>query len=193
MSIPRDVLSPQPPPPAKSSNTCLILGLVFGGFGGFVLLCGGCCFGTMYFGFSTIETQARPQISNNPVVIEHVGQVTSVEMDWMASIQMSQDQENTFVFDVKGDKGSGRIVAVMDPGSRNPMNLQSGQLTMSTGEVYELVEGADFSGVEMPSEVPDPGMEEFERRCKRAGGQPCAGGKGRRNLHLQTRPGRLNS
>src|SRR5262245_21178745 len=104
MSIPRDVISPQPEPPAKSSNTCLILGLVFGGFGGFVLLCGGCCFGGIYFAFNATETQARPQIANNAVVIEHIGQVTSFKMDWMASIQMSQTQEDTYVFDVTGDK-----------------------------------------------------------------------------------------
>jgi hypothetical protein len=172
MSIPRDVISPQPEPPAKSSNTCLILGLVFGGFGGFVLLCGGCCVGFAYVSLGAIETQARPEIANNPVVVEHVGQIRSFKMDWTATFNEAQQQhENTFVFDVTGDKGSGRIVALLLPGGANPMALQSGQLTMSTGEVYELVEGADFEGSGMPDatgQLSDAQQADFERKVQEA-------------------------
>lgn len=170
MSIPRDVLSPQPEPPAKSNSTCLILGLVFGGFSGFVLICGGCCFGTMYFSFGVIEEQARPQITNNAVVVEHIGEVQSCEMDWMASLQRSQQQENTFVFDLTGTKGAGQVVAVLLPDGNNPMSLVSGQLTMSTGEVYELVEGQDLEAVlaGADGDMAAVGDEEFARQVQAA-------------------------
>ena len=80
MSIPPDVLSPQPRQPEKS-NTCLILGLVFGGFGGFVLLCGGCCFGTMFFAFGELEKQTRAALTENEVIRAHIGEIKTFEID----------------------------------------------------------------------------------------------------------------
>jgi hypothetical protein len=143
MSIPQDVLSPYPRPPEKSGNTCLILGLIFGGFGGFVLLCGGCCIGTMFFAFGELERQTRESLTENKVIQEHIGQIKTFEIDWMESIQMSSEgKQDTFVFHATGDKGSGTIVAVvLDAGG--DAYVESGTLTMDNGEVYELVEGME--------------------------------------------------
>ena len=142
MSIPHDVLSPQPRPPEKS-NTCLILGLVFGGFGGFVLLCGGCCFGTMFFAFGELERQTRAALTENEVVHEHIGEIKTFEIDWMASLQKSsQGVEDTFVFHATGDKGNGTVVAVILQAG-NEFYVESGTLTMDNGESFELIEDAE--------------------------------------------------
>ena len=101
MSIPRDVISPQPRPPESSGNTCLILGLVFGGFGGFVLLCGGCCVFGVWFSFGEIERQTRTDLAGNTVIQEHIGAIQTFEIDFMASVNKSAaGEEDTFVFDI---------------------------------------------------------------------------------------------
>jgi hypothetical protein len=159
MSIPPDVLSPQPRQPEKS-NTCLILGLVFGGFGGFVLLCGGCCFGTMFFAFGELEKQTRAALTENEVIRAHIGEIKTFEIDWMESLQMSSaGQEDTFVFHATGDKGNGTVVAVVLQAG-NEFYVESGQLKMDNGDVFELVEGTEETEdaeamPETPPETPD--------------------------------------
>jgi len=160
MSNPPDIFAPQPRPPEKSSNTCLILGLVFGGFGGFILLCGGCCFGTMYFAFGELEQQTRATLTDNEVIKDHIGQIQTFEIDSMASIQKSAaGEEDTFVFHATGDKGSGTIEAVvLDAG--DGFYVESGQLKMSTGEVYELIEGTESPAETEPMTEEAPGSPE---------------------------------
>lgn len=158
MSIPYDVLSPQPRPPEKS-NTCLILGLVFGGFGGFVLICGGCCFGTMFFAFGELERQTRASLAENEVIREHIGEIKTFEIDWMASIQMSSaGEEDTFVFHITGDKGNGTVVAVVLQ-SGDEFYADSGTLTMDNGDAFDLIEGTESTEdaeamPETPAEAP---------------------------------------
>jgi hypothetical protein len=160
MSIPHDVLSPQPRPPEKS-NTCLILGLVFGGFGGFVVLCGGCCFGLMFFAFGELEKQTRETLAENKVVREHIGEIKTFDIDWMGSLQMSSaGRADTFVFHATGDKGNGTVVAVVLQAG-DEFYIESGTLTMDNGEAFELLEGTEVTedaedAPEMPPESPGP-------------------------------------
>ena len=144
MSIPHDVFAPQPQPPQKS-NTCLILGLIFGGFGGFVLICGGCCIGTMFYGLGQLESETRAALSENEVIQERIGEIQTCDMDWMASMQKSgQGEEDTFVFDVAGDKGKGKVVAfVLQAG--DDFYIDSGTLTMEGGESFDLIAGTEVN------------------------------------------------
>jgi len=140
MSIPHDVFAPQPRPPEKS-NTCLILGLVFGGFGGFVLVCGGCCLGTMFFAFGELERQTRAALADNELIQQHVGEINSFEIDWMASMQQQgQGRNDTFVFHLAGEKGKGTVVAVVLQ-TGDEFYIESGTLTLENGDVFDLIDG----------------------------------------------------
>lgn len=162
MSIPHDVFAPQPRPPEKS-NTCLILGLIFGGFGTFVLLCGGCCFGTMFFAFGELERQTRASLTDNEVIREHIGEIKSFEIDWMASIQMSSaGEEDTFVFHVTGDKGKGTVVAIVLQAG-DEFYVESGTLTMENGDSFDLIEGTETTeNAEMAPDMPAETLAEAE-------------------------------
>lgn len=150
MSFSDDVISPRAREPEKSSSTCLILGLVFGGLGGLVLLCGGCCFGFMWFGFGEIERQVRAELAENPVIQEHIGEVRTFEMQKLESMQRMAQQPDTFVFRISGDKGSGTVEAVCRDDGTGTFEVISGQLILDSGESFPLVDGADVMAVPVP-------------------------------------------
>jgi hypothetical protein len=147
---------------------------VFGGFGGFVLLCGGCCGVGIYFSFGEITRQSRADLVDNSVIQEHIGDIQSFEMDWMATLQASSDgQENTFVFDIKGDKASGTVVVELPSDDSGQFHVASGELTLESGDVHQLIEGADLSsGIDidgtMSSELLDAGGKEFAGQVQTA-------------------------
>lgn len=135
---------PQPyaPPPKKGMSTGKILLIVFGSIGGLALLCCGGCVGIMFVGFGEMETQLKSQYGNDPVVQEHLGGFTEVDYSFKGSIDESQGGTQNMVFDVKGPKGSGRILAVQSAGGTG---FSSAVLRIN-GTDYDLgVVDTDFS------------------------------------------------
>lgn len=166
MSMPSDTLMPEPPQPEKSNKTCLILGLIFGGLGGFVLVCGGCCVFGMFQFSGILEEAARSELADNAVIIEHIGEIQSLEVDWSATIDAASQRPNTFVFDVQGDKDSGVVSAQMDDRG-GQLKLLSGQVRLSNGDSYELVDGADLDGL-LAGESDEEANAEFARQVRNA-------------------------
>src|SRR5688572_27545034 len=98
MPKPRDRRRPSPEP-EQPTSIALILGLVFGGFTGFVMLCGGCCFGTMYSRLGTVEQQVRADLSNNEIIKERIGEIQTFEVDskvW--ALLQSRGRVDNYVF-----------------------------------------------------------------------------------------------
>ncbi len=94
------------PPPQKTNLTWLWILLGAGGLC-IVVCCGGCILmGAMAPGDGSEEVQAA--FESHPSIIEHIGTVTAVEFNFIDS--MDYESESTFVYDIRGTKGSGQII-----------------------------------------------------------------------------------
>ncbi len=112
-----------------------------------VLLVGGiavCCGGPyllMRFGFQVIAQQMEQQISDNEVVVEHLGEIQSCKLNFKKTTGTGRD--DTFVFDVVGTKGTGEITAQYDKNAqkRQQLVILSATLRMSNGQEHEIING----------------------------------------------------
>lgn len=92
----------QPPPQSKLWVWVLLA------VGGLTALC--CCGGgvaVVSFGMNIVTEEVAAHLRDNPKFREHVGELQDMNVDWPASI--AEDDDDTFVYGVKGDKGSGKI------------------------------------------------------------------------------------
>lgn len=116
----------------------------------FVLGCGGCALITfvvifgggwlfVHFGMSVFADQVRADLQDNPVIIEHLGRIESIEMEMMSSISVEGQDE--FVFRAEGTKDSGIITAICITLDSDTEQVTSGTLQVSSGEVFDLFPG----------------------------------------------------
>lgn len=107
------------------------------GIGGGVvlLLCCGCgLFG--YFGFTgvmgVLEGMVRDQIKDDPVIVQHIGELQSVKTNLTATGEEKQRNpqpgRNVLVFDVKGTKGSGQVVGTQVQAPEPGLVLENARL-----------------------------------------------------------------
>ena len=68
----------------------------------------------------SLADQVSGKIRDLPVIVEHIGSIESVDLDWTATD--NESRENLLVFRIKGDKAEGMIVAEVrqNPHSGNP-------------------------------------------------------------------------
>jgi hypothetical protein len=121
-------------PPPKKSNAWLYILLGVGGT--LLLVCCGCG-GLFMFGFSQVGKPLMLQLNADPTSQQHLGTVTSAQLDFVASTKATEQAGgggNIMVFNVKGDKGAGVVRAHQAPGGR----LNNATLVLSTGEEIKL-------------------------------------------------------
>jgi hypothetical protein len=132
--------------PKKSGRwvIAVVVGLVGGGALAAVLCCGALGyfgFGLASFGMGVVAEQVKTDLRGNPVIEEHLGTITSIEVDWTASA--AAEGEDEFVFDVEGPKGKGRLRVVTVTIDQNTEDVVSGTLELSSGETYDLFPEAE--------------------------------------------------
>jgi hypothetical protein len=106
----------QPPPPRKSYLWLWILGGL--GLGG-LLVCG-CCGGFMMFGLSQVNNAMMQEVAGHPAIAQHIGEIQSMTMNVIATGEETDkrgDGVSVLVYDVKGSKGSGKLLGAQ---SKNP-------------------------------------------------------------------------
>lgn len=130
--------SPQQQPPRKRSPwlIVLIILLVVGG-GGIAICCGGGYF-AMQKGLDVFAESVKEDLRNDPVIRQQLGEVQSVEMDFSASAQASQGDQQVMVFDVEGTKGSGRVRGEVMKSDPNQVRLENARLELPDGSTHEL-------------------------------------------------------
>ena len=168
MSHSDESFSPRAREPEKSSSTCLVLGFVFGGVGAFVLLCGGCCVGLVFVGLNQIGTEVENNLAGNEVIIEHIGDVQTFEMDKWESIKHAN--EDIYVFHLTGTKGSGTIEAECLANDAGTYEVWSGELKLDSGETFDLFPDGSPAAAGMFDDVDDSlldvGEAEFARQVQ---------------------------
>ena len=115
----------------------LILALVVGG-SAVLMVCGGGCAAIVIFGMNVLTKEIELELRDNPALVEHVGEVESFELDWMASIGHPDD--DVWIFQVQGTKGSGEITAKSVTMPDGNEHIEWATLRLSHGETVELVE-----------------------------------------------------
>lgn len=125
--------------PVKSSgNKALywILGIVSAvTIGGALVCCGGGYF-LVRFATNELATQFRGPVQNSPEVAEHIGDIEDMTLSFQA-MQAAGDQ-GKLVFEVKGAKGSGKVVVDMAKAERDSDNAF--ELVLSDGTRLPMTE-----------------------------------------------------
>jgi hypothetical protein len=129
-----------PPPPRQSKWWLwLLLGAV-----GALLLLAVCCGGVAMWGMSTansvIGQTLRDEVSDSPVVQEHLGDIESLSVNYTQSGEETQKRGggNVLVVDTKGSKASGKLIVEQ---SRNPQPgsiFSKVDLRMPDGKEYSV-------------------------------------------------------
>lgn len=134
MSIGDDDIRRTPAAEERKSSSCLVIGLIVGGLAGVFLLCGGCCIGSFYFRASSVAADVETDLQDNPVMLEHIGEVESVEADFGSLVST----DGRYVFHVTGSQNSGTITADCVDSGDGVFHVMWGELKLDNGEVYEL-------------------------------------------------------
>jgi hypothetical protein len=95
-----------------------------------------CCGGIMHFGMGVQAEEIRSELEANAKFIEHVGQVEEFSVNYMASFS---DQDNeVFIYDVKGTKWSGRVTVKHETGADGKEKVIWAKFILPSGENIEL-------------------------------------------------------
>lgn len=148
MSIPsKPFQSPQLPPqndggyygaPPKEDTRLIPIWvwIVLGGLLGMggLTCCG--CGGLMWFGLNVQADELKASLKGNPVIEEHIGEITDLSIDFGETI--GHDGSETTVCRVKGTKGSGKIVGETTANELNNEVFRSGELILPDGTKHDL-------------------------------------------------------
>lgn len=133
-----------PPPAKKSSAKFWLIGCGVTGLLGVFVCCGGGLLMTQ-FGMSMLAAQFQNQLEGNPVIVEHIGEIESMNMSWGETMKAAQSGDGQeLAFAINGSKGSGTILVVQDK-SGDGSGIQSATLVLADGSRHpiELVPTAE--------------------------------------------------
>jgi hypothetical protein len=120
----------------QSKKTWLIVGLVVGFIGSGFLVCGGACVGVVNWALDDTTRTVRDGLTDNPVIREHIGEVQSLKMEKWTSIM--HDNEETYVFRIEGNLGTGTITADCWPDDDGNDQAYAGELVLDNGGTFDL-------------------------------------------------------
>ena len=128
------------PPAKRSSCGCWLLATVLVLVVLSLLVCCGGGYFVTRFGLNMVTSEIEDQLRDNPQLRDKIGDVQSFEMDWVRSFR---DQQNdTFVYRVKGTKGQGEITVRHVTNDAGEEEILSATLRLPNGERVELVPAA---------------------------------------------------
>jgi hypothetical protein len=128
------VFQPDAPKP-PSSNLWLWILLGLGGLAGV-----GCCgsvIAVVVFGMNVISTEIGDQVRDNPKFREHIGELQEISVDYTASA--AKDDDDTFVYNVKGDQGSGVLTVKSLTDDDFNEQIEEATLRLPDGKKVQIV------------------------------------------------------
>ena len=101
-----------------------------------VLICAGVLYVGRWWMSEEFPGQVRADIETNSVIVEHVGAIEELVLDFDAT--GVEPGESVFVFNIRGSKGSGRLRAEVLSQSATEEQVVSAELLLESGEKYQL-------------------------------------------------------
>jgi hypothetical protein len=89
-----------------------------------------------WWGWHLFVSQATAAMAVQPVVAERIGHIRQVDVDWSATTD--EPDEDTFVFHLRGDRGSGTVVARFVTEDADHERIDGGKLRMDDGSELAL-------------------------------------------------------
>lgn len=142
-------------PPKKSKAKFWLLGCGITGVLGFVVCCGGGVAVTQ-FGLTMLAGEFKKQLDGNPVIVEHIGDIESLEMSWsdtFAGAQNADGGAEELAFQIKGTKGSG-VVMIQQDQSGDGTGMESATLVMEDGSRFPIDLGQFEPGLGVDGDPP---------------------------------------
>jgi hypothetical protein len=78
-------------------------------------------------------------IEGNPVILEHIGVIVNMEIDFTGSV--AEPRDDVFEFKIEGSKSGAVLVAEIITIDGEHEEVTWGRLTMPTGKKHDLIEG----------------------------------------------------
>jgi hypothetical protein len=97
-----------------------------------IFLCCGGGLGVVMLGMNVLTAEIEVEMRDHPQFREHIGEVESFDLDWSKSFAAEGD--DTFIFDVRGSKGSGELTVDSVTNEAGAEEIHSAELRLSTGE-----------------------------------------------------------
>jgi len=95
-----------------------------------------------FWGMDMAAEEVRKAVQDDPVIMEHIGEITEIDLNLTATGQAPENQKtaagekHTFlVLDLVGTKGKGRLTLKMD---QEEKSFTDGTLKMADGKTYDL-------------------------------------------------------
>ena len=123
------------PPPKSSPKTWLWIVLGVGGLA--VLCCCGGVIGVAMFGLNIATTEVANELRDNPKFREHIGELQTLSIDWTRS--SAEDDEDTFVYNAKGTKGSGVVTVTHITDDDGNKEIIDASLRLPDGRQVQIV------------------------------------------------------
>ncbi|MBL4844827.1 MAG: hypothetical protein JKY65_04805 [Planctomycetes bacterium] len=125
------------PYPQPRRKPYLLYGLLAG-----IVLCGACCVLSCvflaFFGFNLITDQVRQDVSNVPAFRAEIGELRKIDLKIVKS--GNDNDGDTWLFDVAGDKGSGELWARVEDTPGGGQKVTEAWLRTSSGARVDLIE-----------------------------------------------------
>jgi hypothetical protein len=122
-------------PPRKKSNAWIwvLLACIAGGT---VLMCCGGGGGLVYFGLNLIGQEVADDLRDHPKVQEQLGGIEEISFNFTKSA--ARDDDDEYVFDVKGPKGTGTLICKTADSDDGETEVVSASLRTSDGQTHVL-------------------------------------------------------
>lgn len=122
---------------SPSTSTVVIIVLAVIGGGGILVCCGG--MGALfYFGAHVVAKEVELELRDNPVLIQHIGEIEDLRMDWTATA--AHPDQDVLVFTVRGTKGQGEVIVNTVTQFDENNQVQWATLRLPDGEEIPLIE-----------------------------------------------------
>jgi len=92
--------------------------------------------GVAYWGWSMFADQAKTAMSEHPVIQRCIGRIEHTSFDFVAT--GADEREDAFAFHVRGERGSGLVVAVFTSVDADHEEIDGGELHMDNGKTLSL-------------------------------------------------------
>lgn len=127
------------PAPKSGGNKTLLWVLLGVGALGMLVCCGGCIF-SYQAGVGWLADMAVDQYQNDPVILEHIGEITDADFAEQKTGEESAKRPDALVFALTGTKGNGDIIAEQD---ESGLSYRDAVLRLPDGREFPLGDGFD--------------------------------------------------